>query len=91
VIDGRCHNPEGWLDLPVPAVVDDDPQDRQPVLLHLDVHHLHKYIKNPPVCARKKVLQCGLTAMRQEAEVRRFSDYLVRFDHQEAGSRGEEV
>jgi hypothetical protein len=33
----------------------------------------------------------GLTAMRQEAEVRRFSDYLVRFDRHEAGSRGEEV
>ncbi len=33
----------------------------------------------------------GLTAMRQEAEVRRFSDYLVWFDRHEAGSRGEEV
>ncbi len=62
---------KGWVDLPVPAVVDDDPQDRQPVLLHLDVHHLHKYIKKPIVGARKKVLEGGLTAMRQEAEVRR--------------------
>jgi hypothetical protein len=33
----------------------------------------------------------GLTAMRQEAEVRRFKEYLVRFDRHEAGSRGEEV
>ncbi len=33
----------------------------------------------------------GLTAMRQEAEVRRFSDYLVRFDRHEAGCGGEEV
>ncbi len=33
----------------------------------------------------------GLTAMRQEAEVKRFSDYLVRFDRHEAGSGGEEV
>jgi hypothetical protein len=32
-----------------------------------------------------------LTAMRQEAEVRRFSDYLVWFDRHEAGSGGEEV
>jgi hypothetical protein len=29
--------------------------------------------------------------MRQEAEVRRFSENLVRFDRHEAGSRGEEV
>jgi hypothetical protein len=29
--------------------------------------------------------------MRQEAEVKRFSDYLVRFDRHEAGSKGEEV
>jgi hypothetical protein len=72
-------------------VVDDDPQDRQPVLLHLDVHHLHKYIKKPLVCAHKKVLQCGLTAMRHEAEVRRFNGYLVRFDRHEAGSGGEAV
>jgi hypothetical protein len=33
----------------------------------------------------------GLTTMRQEAEVRRFSEYLVRLDHHEAGSRAEEV
>jgi hypothetical protein len=33
----------------------------------------------------------GLTAMRQEAEVRRFIYYLVRFDRHEAGSKGEEV
>jgi hypothetical protein len=72
-------------------VVDDDPQDREPVLLHLYVHHLHKYIKKPLVYARKKVLKGGLTAMRQEAEGRRFSDYLVRFDRHEAGSRREEV
>jgi hypothetical protein len=32
-----------------------------------------------------------LTAMRQEADLRRFSDYLVRFDRHEAGSGGEEV
>jgi hypothetical protein len=29
--------------------------------------------------------------MRQEAEERRFNEYLVRFDCHEAGSRGEEV
>jgi hypothetical protein len=33
----------------------------------------------------------GWTAMRQEADVRRFSEYLVRFDRHEAGSGGEEV
>jgi hypothetical protein len=33
----------------------------------------------------------ALTAMRQEAEVRKFSDYLVRLDRHEAGSGGEEV
>jgi hypothetical protein len=33
----------------------------------------------------------GLTAIRQEAEVRRFSDYLVSFDCPDAGSGGEEV
>ncbi len=32
-----------------------------------------------------------LTTMRQEAEVRRFNDYLVRFDRHEAGSRVEEI
>ena len=32
----------------------------------------------------------GLTTMRQEAEVRRFNEYLVRFDRHEAGSGGEE-
>jgi hypothetical protein len=29
--------------------------------------------------------------MRQEADLRRFSDYLVRFDRHEAGSGGEVV
>ncbi len=33
----------------------------------------------------------GLTAMRQEADVRRLNGYLVRLDRHEAGSRGEEV
>ncbi len=33
----------------------------------------------------------GLTAMRHEAEVRRFNEYLVRFDRHEAGSRVEEI
>jgi hypothetical protein len=32
-----------------------------------------------------------LTAMRQEAEVRRFNEYMVRFNRHEAGSRGGEV
>jgi hypothetical protein len=33
----------------------------------------------------------GLTPIRQEAEVRRFNEYLVRFDRHWAGSIGEKV